>query len=688
MSPIDVKAADDNRDSLSKTLYSRMFDWLVDCVNKSIGQDPSAATLIGVLDIYGFEQFQQNDFEQLCINLANEKLQQHFNQHVFKMEQAEYEKESIEWSYIEFVDNQDVLDLVEAKMGVLDLLDETCRFPKASHKDYAEKLYAAPNISGSKRFEKPRLAQSDFTIDHYAGKVTYRTENFLVKNRDFIVAEHQALLAGSSQVFVQGLFPPEEPPAADAGGKGRPGASSYKFSSVGSQFKRQLAELMETLHTMEPHYIRCIKPNSYNRPMEFENSNVLLQLRCGGVLEAVRISCAGYPTKPTYEEFVDHFWPLAVNSLHEDDKTVAQDIVRSVLGEEGSQFGKTRVFLRAGKMAALDKRRTELLNAAATTIQRYARGWMARIQYQRAQEAVLKLQAAFRGMQGRKVANELRRNKAALVIQTAYRRHLAREKFQTAVRAVLRIQGAYRMYKARQVARAERERQAALVIQSHWRRYQAQKDFVEFRKAVVKAQCAWRVKLAKREVRKRRAEARESGKLLQDKKDLEQKLTEVQNILTNVQNQRNELRQQLREEKAAREAAEKKARSMEQSSRKKTAALEAEAAAKLARATKEKDEMAAKVAALEKEVAENRKTAEENEARLAAQSKELQDKVATLERHMKEKEVRNARFYVKLCFYIAYLGGNKNIFQAINSPTQFFLFFSICRMRRAVRWRI
>ena len=483
MSPIDVKAADDNRDSLSKTLYSRMFDWLVVCINSSIGQDPTAPTLIGVLDIYGFEHFQQNDFEQLCINLANEKLQQHFNQHVFKMEQAEYEKESIEWSYIEFVDNQDVLDLVEAKMGILDLLDETCRFPKASHADYAQKLYSAPSISASKRFSKPRLAQSDFTIDHYAGDVTYKTENFLVKNRDFIVAEHQALLGESSEVFIQELFPLEEP-AADAGGKGRGSASSYKFSSVGSRFKKQLAELMETLHTMEPHYIRCIKPNSFNRPMEF----VLLQLRCGGVLEAVRISCAGYPTKPTYEEFVDHFWPLAVNSLQEDDRAVAQDIVKSVLGDEGSQFGKTRVFLRAGKMAALDKRRTELLNAAATTIQRYARGWMARLQYQRAQEAVVKIQAAFRGMEGRKVANDLRRNKAALVLQSAWRRHTARQQFQTAVRAVLRIQGAFRMYQARQLAQAERERQAALVLQAHWRRYQAQTEFVEFRKAVIKAQ--------------------------------------------------------------------------------------------------------------------------------------------------------------------------------------------------------
>ena len=280
VSPIDVKAAEDNRDSLSKTLYSRAFDWLVDKINTSIGQDASASTLIGVLDIYGFEQFRENDFEQFCINLANEKLQQHFNQHVFKMEQAEYEREAIEWSYIEFVDNQDVLDLIEAKLGVLDLLDETCRFPKASHEDLAQKLYSAPSIAGSKRFSKPKLSRTDFTIGHYAGEVTYKTDNFLAKNRDFVVAEHQQLLGASAQAFVAALFPAE----ADAGaaGGGRAALSSYKFSSVGSRFKRQLADLMDALHRMEPHYVRCIKPNSFNRPMDFENINVLHQVRRGG----------------------------------------------------------------------------------------------------------------------------------------------------------------------------------------------------------------------------------------------------------------------------------------------------------------------------------------------------------------------------------------------------------------------
>ncbi|RMZ56348.1 hypothetical protein APUTEX25_004705, partial [Auxenochlorella protothecoides] len=421
VSPLDVGAASDNRDSLAKTAYSRLFDWLVGAVNASIGQDAGAASLIGVLDIYGFEQFASNDFEQFCINLANEKLQQHFNAHVFKQEQAEYEREAIAWSYIEFVDNQDVLDLVEARLGILDLLDEACRFPQATHADLAAKLYAAPGVAGSARFSKPRLAPTDFTIQHYAGAVTYRTQNFLAKNRDFVVAEHQALLGASGSAFVRALFPGDAVPGA-SGTPGAGASSGYRFSSVGSQFKKQLAELMEALRAMEPHYVRCIKPNGANRPARFENTNVLHQLRCGGVLEAVRISCAGYPTKLPYDAFADHFWPLAVDSPGLGDAELARLVVQRHLDPAGAQFGTTKLFLRAGKMAELDRVRTDRLNAAATAIQTHVRAWLARRAFQEAVAAAVVLQAAARGFAARREARRLRRIRAAVKLQAAVRR--------------------------------------------------------------------------------------------------------------------------------------------------------------------------------------------------------------------------------------------------------------------------
>ncbi|XP_050897340.1 myosin-8 [Lathyrus oleraceus] len=235
-------------------------------------------------------------FEQFCINLTNEKLQQHFNQHVFKMEQEEYTKEEIDWSYIEFVDNQDVLDLIEKKPGgVIALLDEACMFPRSTHETFAEKLYQT--LKDNKRFSKPKLSRTDFTINHYAGDVTYQTDLFLDKNKDYVVPEHVALLCASKCSFVSGFFPPLHEEST----------KSTKFSSIATQFKQQLQSLLETLSATKPHYICCVKPNNLLKPGIFENNDVLQQLRCGGVMEAIRISCAGYPTRKNFDEFVRRF---------------------------------------------------------------------------------------------------------------------------------------------------------------------------------------------------------------------------------------------------------------------------------------------------------------------------------------------------------------------------------------------
>jgi myosin-5 len=186
------------------------------------------------------------------------------------MEQEEYTKEQIDWSYIEFVDNQDVLDLIEKKPGgVIALLDEACMFPKSTHETFSQKLYQT--FQKHKRFVKPKLSRTDFTICHYAGEVLYQSDQFLDKNKDYVVAEHQELLSASKCSFISGLFPPlpEET------------SKSSKFSSIGARFKQQLQALMETLNSTEPHYIRCVKPNNVLKPAIFENVNVMQQLRCG-----------------------------------------------------------------------------------------------------------------------------------------------------------------------------------------------------------------------------------------------------------------------------------------------------------------------------------------------------------------------------------------------------------------------
>ncbi|VAH04752.1 unnamed protein product [Triticum turgidum subsp. durum] len=225
---LDSRAAALSRDALARMVYSRLFDWLVNKINTTIGQDPTSKLLIGVLDIYGFESFKTNSFEQFCINLTNEKLQQHFNQHVFKMEQEEYTKEEIDWSYIQFVDNQEILDLIEKKPGgIIALLDETCMLRNSNHETFAEKLYQ--KFKDNPHFSRPKFSRSDFTIHHYAGNVTYQTDLFLDKNIDYAVNEHQDLLHASTSPFVSSLFPPSE--------ESTKSNKSTKFTSIGSSFK-------------------------------------------------------------------------------------------------------------------------------------------------------------------------------------------------------------------------------------------------------------------------------------------------------------------------------------------------------------------------------------------------------------------------------------------------------------------
>ncbi|ESR56935.1 hypothetical protein CICLE_v10018480mg [Citrus x clementina] len=514
---LDPEAAAVSRDALAKIVYSRLFDWLVEKINNSIGQDPNSKSLIGVLDIYGFESFKTNSFEQFCINLTNEKLQQHFNQHVFKMEQEEYSKEEINWSYIEFVDNQDILDLIEKKPGgIIALLDEACMFPRSTHETFAQKLYQT--FKNHKRFSKPKLARSDFTICHYAGDVTYQTELFLDKNKDYVVAEHQALLSASKCSFVSSLFLP----LAEESSK------TSKFSSIGSRFKQQLQQLLETLSSSEPHYIRCVKPNNLLKPAIFENKNVLQQLRCGGVMEAIRISCAGYPTRKPFDEFVDRFGILASEVLDgsSDEVTACKRLLEKV-GLEGYQIGKTKVFLRAGQMADLDARRTEVLGRSASIIQRKVRSYLSRKNYIMLRRSAIHIQAACRGQLARTVYESMRREASCLRIQRDLRMYLAKKAYKDMCFSAVCIQTGMRGMAARNELRFRRQTRASILIQSHCRKYLARLHYMKLKKAAITTQCAWRGKVARRELRKLKMAARETGALQAAKNKLEKQVEEL-----------------------------------------------------------------------------------------------------------------------------------------------------------------
>ncbi|KAK7277807.1 hypothetical protein RJT34_22824 [Clitoria ternatea] len=514
---LDPQSAAISRDGLAKTIYSRLFDWLVDKINNSIGQDPNSKSLIGVLDIYGFESFKTNSFEQFCINFTNEKLQQHFNQHVFKMEQEEYTKEEINWSYIEFVDNQDVLDLLEKKPGgIIALLDEACMFPKSTHETFANKLYQT--FKNNKRFIKPKLSRTDFTIAHYAGEVTYQSDQFLDKNKDYVVPEHQDLLGASKCSFVSGLFPPlpEET------------SKSSKFSSIGSRFKLQLQQLMETLNSTEPHYIRCVKPNNLLKPAIFENANIMQQLRCGGVLEAIRISCAGYPTRRAFFEFINRFGLLApeVMEANCDEKNACQKILEN-MGLKGYQIGKTKVFLRAGQMAELDARRAQVLSNAAKVIQRRVRTHQARKHYLALRKKTISVQSRWRGRLACKLYERMRREAAAVKIQKNIRRYEARKAYKQLHVSVLTLQTAIRAIAARKEFRFRRQTKASVIIQARWRCHKAALYYKRLKKGVIVTQCKWRGRLARKELRKLKMAARETGALQEAKDKLEKRVEEL-----------------------------------------------------------------------------------------------------------------------------------------------------------------
>ncbi|KAG6576036.1 Myosin-11, partial [Cucurbita argyrosperma subsp. sororia] len=422
---LDPLGATVSRDGLAKTIYSRLFDWLVGKINVSIGQDHGSEYLIGVLDIYGFESFKTNSFEQFCINYTNEKLQQHFNQHVFKMEQEEYVKEEIDWSYIEFVDNQDVLDLIEKKPGgIIALLDEAW---------YAH----------------------SFTV-------LYQSDHFLDKNKDYVVAEHQDLLIASKCSFVSGLFPPPEE-----------ATKSSKFSSIGSRFKLQLQQLMETLNSTEPHYIRCVKPNTVLQPAIFENATVMQQLRHGGVLEAVRIKCAGYPTHRTFSEFLSRFGILAPEVLEGDyEEMVACRKILEKTGLEGYLIGKSKLFLRGSLMAELDAQRTRVYSGAATVIQKHIKSRIERKKYIHMRRSCTRVQSYWRGVLARESYESRRRESAALKIQRNSLAFIARSIHIKTRLAVVVLQAGIRAMVARSEYRRRRQvNAAAIVIQSYWRQY-------------------------------------------------------------------------------------------------------------------------------------------------------------------------------------------------------------------------
>ncbi|XP_075883469.1 unconventional myosin-Vc [Nelusetta ayraudi] len=518
--PEPKKRAVNARDALAKQIYAHLFDCVIGRINAALKVPGKQHAFIGVLDIYGFETFDINSFEQFCINYANEKLQQQFNLHVFKLEQEEYMKEDIPWTLIDFYDNQPVIDLIEAKMGILDLLDEECLFPQGSDQSWLQKLSSYLEVSPL--FEKPRLSNEAFVIQHFADKVEYQCRGFLEKNRDTLYEELVEVIRVSKSPLLASFFQEEEDQnSANVRGfkvrPARPGmkpANKQLRASVGDKFSRSLSLLMETLNATTPHYVRCIKPNDEKLPFEYDSRRVVQQLRACGVLETIRISAQSYPSRWTYIEFYSRYSILM--SQQEGDlgnkKVTCMNVLKRLIQDPNQyKFGRTKIFFRAGQVAYLEKLRLDRLRGACVTIQKRFRGWSQRRKYLRMRQAAIILQDYVRGKRTiRKSvsAATLKRAWASVVIQRHWRGYRMRQVYQLVLIASVTIQAFTRGWMARRRYKKMVEEQKALVLQKYARAWLARRRFQTMRRLVLNVQLSYRVQQLRKKLEEQNKENR------------------------------------------------------------------------------------------------------------------------------------------------------------------------------------
>ncbi|XP_037613510.1 myosin-IIIa isoform X1 [Sebastes umbrosus] len=514
--PNTVEKAAEVRDAMGKALYGRLFSWIVNRINAllrpdSQGEDDKGLN-IGILDIFGFENFKKNSFEQLCINIANEQIQFYFNQHIFAWEQDEYLNEEVDARMIEYEDNRPLLDLfLQKPMGMLSLLDEESRFPQATDQTLVEKF--EDNLK-TKNFWRPKRVDLGFGIHHYAGKVIYNAAGFLAKNRDTLPADIVLLLRSSENELTRKLVThplTKTGNLAHTKGKGintmrsprtptrtitfaKMGVltlySSFSFSepgepadtpyhprettnmrtqTVASYFRYSLMDLLSKMVAGQPHFVRCIKPNNDRQAAKFDREKVLVQLRYTGVLETAKIRRQGYSHRILFANFMKRYYILAFHA-HEEP-AVTQESCAAILEKAklgNWAMGKTKVFLKYYHVEHLNLM-VQQATQRLVLLQAYVRGWLGAKRYRRIlkerEQSALVLQSAYRGQKVRKrVADDKSKAKfEAFVVQfqAVCRGYLAKKKYKELVdeknKAATKIQARYRGHKERKSLKKKRD---------------------------------------------------------------------------------------------------------------------------------------------------------------------------------------------------------------------------------------
>ncbi|XP_076283183.1 unconventional myosin-VIIa ck isoform X2 [Lasioglossum baleicum] len=458
----------DIRDAFVKGIYGRLFVHIVKKINEAIYRPKNTSrSAIGVLDIFGFENFNHNSFEQFCINYANENLQQFFVQHIFKLEQEEYNHEGINWQHIEFVDNQDALDLIAIKqLNIMALIDEESKFPKGTDQTMLAKIHKTHGTH--RNYLKPKSdINTSFGLNHFAGVVFYDTRSFLEKNRDTFSGDLLQLIHISSNKFLQACF------AEDIG----MGSETRKRApTLSTQFKKSLDSLMRTLCSCQPFFIRCIKPNEYKKPMMFDRGLCCRQLRYSGMMETIRIRRAGYPIRHSFSEFVERYRFLipGIPPSHKVDCHAATSrICHAVLGRSDYQLGHTKVFLKDAHDLFLEQERDRVLTRKILILQRNIRGWVYRRRFLRMRAAATVVQKYWRGYAQRQRYKRMRIGYMRL--QALIRSRVLSHRFRHLRGHIVALQARARGYLVRRMY--QKKLWAIVKIQAHVRRLIAQRRY-------------------------------------------------------------------------------------------------------------------------------------------------------------------------------------------------------------------
>uniref|UniRef100_A0A671P9I4 Myosin-7-like n=1 Tax=Sinocyclocheilus anshuiensis TaxID=1608454 RepID=A0A671P9I4_9TELE len=373
--------------ALAKATYDRMFKWLVGRINRTLYTVLPRQFFIGVLDIAGFEIFELNSFEQLCINFTNEKLQQYFNHHMFILEQEEYKREGIEWTFIDFgLDLQACIDLIEKPLGIMSILEEECMFPKATNNSFKAKLFDN-HLGKTANFQKPRpdkkrKYEAHFELVHYAGVVPYNIIGWLDKNKDPLNETVVACFQKSASKLLASLY--ENYVSSDSGIKEKR-KKAASFQTVSQLHKENLNKLMTNLRSTQPHFVRCIIPNETKTPGIMDAFQVLHQLRCNGVLEGIRICRKGFPNRILYADFKQRYRILNPHAIPDDkfvdSRKAAEKLLASLdIDHNQYRFGHTKVFFKAGLLGHLEEMRDERLAKVLTLLQAASRGKIMRME--------------------------------------------------------------------------------------------------------------------------------------------------------------------------------------------------------------------------------------------------------------------------------------------------------------------